>query len=65
MGIANLCVAQMEAEGTKRRVAYTRIYLMDIDGLVTTGRHHMDKSHVPYAKDMPETKNLLEVSGWN
>lgn len=62
MGIADLCIAQMEREGIKRKDARSRIYLMDADGLITQNRLHMEKEHVPYAKVMPEIKNLLEVN---
>ncbi|KAM3718889.1 NAD-dependent malic enzyme [Dirofilaria immitis] len=61
MGIANLCITQMEKEGINRKDAHSRIYLMDIDGLITQNRLHMEKEHIPYAKVMPKTKNLLEL----
>ncbi|VDK68955.1 unnamed protein product [Onchocerca ochengi] len=61
MGIANLCVAQMKKEGMKSKDAYSCIYLMDSDGLITQNRLHMEKEHILYAKIMPETKNLLEL----
>ncbi|VBB32609.1 unnamed protein product [Acanthocheilonema viteae] len=50
MGIANLCILQMEREGIKRKDARSRIYLMDSDGLITQNRLHMEKEHIPYAK---------------
>ncbi|MCP9262173.1 Malic enzyme [Dirofilaria immitis] len=50
MGIANLCITQMEKEGINRKDAHSRIYLMDIDGLITQNRLHMEKEHIPYAK---------------
>uniref|UniRef100_A0A915PK80 Malic enzyme n=1 Tax=Setaria digitata TaxID=48799 RepID=A0A915PK80_9BILA len=61
MGIANLCIAQMEKEGIQHDIACSRIYLMDANGLITKNRLHMEKEHIPYAKTMPETKNLLEL----
>ncbi|VDK29849.1 unnamed protein product [Gongylonema pulchrum] len=61
MGIAEMCVAQMLTEGLTKEEARDRIYLMDIDGLITKRRENMNDLHRPYAKDLPETKNLLEV----
>lgn len=62
MGIADLCILQMEREGIRGKDARSRIYLMDADGLITKNRLHMEKEHIPYAKVMPEIKNLLEVN---
>uniref|UniRef100_A0A915PD78 Malic enzyme n=1 Tax=Setaria digitata TaxID=48799 RepID=A0A915PD78_9BILA len=61
MGIAEMCVAQMMTEGLTKEQACDRIYLMDIDGLITKRRENLDDLHSPYAKDLPETKSLLEV----
>lgn len=52
----------MEKEGLERKDARRRIYLMDSDGLITRNRSHLEKEHAPYAKDEPETKNLLKVN---
>lgn len=62
MGIADLCILQMEREGIRRKDARSRIFLMDAEGLITQNRLHMEKEHIPYAKAMPETKSLLEVT---
>ncbi|VDN04204.1 unnamed protein product [Thelazia callipaeda] len=62
MGIAEMCVSQMVAEGLSKGEAYNRIYLLDIDGLITKQRKNISDLHIPYAKDLPDTKNLLEVS---
>ncbi|VDN05931.1 unnamed protein product [Thelazia callipaeda] len=61
MGITELCISHMETEGVKRKKARSHIYLVDINGLITKNRLHMEKQHVPYAKDMPEITNLLEL----
>ncbi|EJD74104.1 malic enzyme [Loa loa] len=61
MGIAELCVAEMITEGLTKQQAYDRIFLMDIDGLITKNRKNLSDLHKPYAKDLPETKSLLEV----
>jgi malate dehydrogenase (oxaloacetate-decarboxylating)(NADP+) len=41
--------------------AYARIYLVDIDGLITKNRRNLDPRHEPFAKDTKDTKDLLEV----
>ncbi|OZC06482.1 hypothetical protein X798_06535, partial [Onchocerca flexuosa] len=61
MGIAELCVAEMVAEGLTKEQAYDRIFLMDVNGLITKHRQNLKDIHKPYAKDLPETKSLLEV----
>lgn len=61
MGIAEMCVMQMIKEGLTREQAYDRIYLMDIDGLITKHRENLSDLHRPYAKDLPDSKSLLEV----
>lgn len=57
-----MCVAQMITEGLSKEEARERIYLMDVGGLITKHRDLTDQLHVPYAKDMADTKDLLEVS---
>ncbi|KAI6243894.1 Malic enzyme [Aphelenchoides fujianensis] len=50
-----------ESEGMSYKDACGRIYLVDIDGLVTTSRKQQQRGHAPFAKDMPEMKDLTEV----
>ncbi|KHN87945.1 NAD-dependent malic enzyme, mitochondrial [Toxocara canis] len=59
-GIAEMVVHQMQNEGISKEEACNRIYLMDIDGLVTKSRKEMNPRHVKFAKDMPETSSLVE-----
>ncbi|VDM41649.1 unnamed protein product [Toxocara canis] len=56
-----MVVHQMQNEGISKEEACNRIYLMDIDGLVTKSRKEMNPRHVKFAKDMPETSSLVEV----
>lgn len=65
MGIAELCVAEMISEGLTKEQAYNRIFLMDIDGLITKNRCSLSDLHKPYAKDLPGTTSLLEASIFN
>ena len=51
----------MESEGASYKDACANIYLMDIDGLITTRRRNMNARHEPFAKEMNETKDLLQV----
>ncbi|EYB99171.1 hypothetical protein Y032_0124g1201 [Ancylostoma ceylanicum] len=61
-GVAELCVKEMVEEGLTEEEACSRIYLMDIGGLVTKHRYNnLPDRHIKFAKDMPDTKNLLEV----
>ncbi|KJH42897.1 malic enzyme, NAD binding domain protein [Dictyocaulus viviparus] len=62
LGVAEMCVLQMIDEGLTEVEACDRIYMMDIDGLITNSRHRsLTDRHIRFAKDMTETKNLLEV----
>lgn len=60
-GIAEMIIKQMESEGLSTKDAYDRIYLVDIDGLITKTRRNLDPRHQSFAKDTPDTKDLLEV----
>uniref|UniRef100_A0A914BZX6 Malic enzyme n=1 Tax=Acrobeloides nanus TaxID=290746 RepID=A0A914BZX6_9BILA len=60
-GIAEMIIRQMESEGLSTADAYARIYLVDIDGLITKNRRNLDPRHEPFAKDAKDTKDLLEV----
>lgn len=62
MGIVELCVGEMMSQGLTKEQAYDRIFLMDVDGLITKHRDNLGSLHQPYAKDLPETKSLLEVN---
>lgn len=55
-----MCVRQMQTEGITEAEAADRIYMMDIDGLITKNRVDGAR-HSLFAKDMPETKDLLQV----
>uniref|UniRef100_A0A0N5ATC1 Malic enzyme n=1 Tax=Syphacia muris TaxID=451379 RepID=A0A0N5ATC1_9BILA len=61
-GVAEMCVRHMQTEGLSEQEAIDRIYMMDIDGLITKERcnHSTDRNTI-FAKDMPPTKDLLEV----
>ncbi|KAK0394843.1 hypothetical protein QR680_000963 [Steinernema hermaphroditum] len=61
-GIAEMCVRHMQNEGATFEEACSRIYMMDIDGLLTKNRaKSLNERHQHFAKDMPDTKDLLEV----
>uniref|UniRef100_A0A0K0FYD7 Malic enzyme n=1 Tax=Strongyloides venezuelensis TaxID=75913 RepID=A0A0K0FYD7_STRVS len=61
-GVAEMCVQQMLTEGLSHDEACDRIYLMDIDGLITKNRmNNLGERHIPFAKDLPDTKSLLDV----
>ncbi|MFH4973561.1 hypothetical protein AB6A40_000270 [Gnathostoma spinigerum] len=60
-GIAEMIVMQMLNEGLTKEEAHSRIFLMDIDGLITTKRRNLSDRHQAFAKDLNDTKDLLEV----
>ncbi|KAJ6638896.1 NADP-dependent malic enzyme [Pseudolycoriella hygida] len=63
IGIADLCCKAMEADGIPQAEARGKIWMADIDGLLTTTRKvgdlHGHKKF--YAKDHSPVKNLLEI----
>uniref|UniRef100_A0A8L8PZT0 Malic enzyme n=1 Tax=Heligmosomoides polygyrus TaxID=6339 RepID=A0A8L8PZT0_HELPZ len=62
LGIAELMVMQMMDEGASQEDACAKIHMIDINGLVTKKRaESMTERHRLFAKDMPESKNLLEI----
>lgn len=56
-----MCVQQMLSEGISYNEACSYIYLVDIDGLITTSRTNINPRHLPFAKNMPNTKDLLQI----
>lgn len=63
IGIADLCVKAMEADGCTEQQARDNIWMMDIDGLLTKGRTegNLDGHKVWYAKDHKTMKRLIDV----
>uniref|UniRef100_A0A1I8B317 Malic enzyme n=1 Tax=Meloidogyne hapla TaxID=6305 RepID=A0A1I8B317_MELHA len=61
LGIAEMVVLQMQNEGLSKEDACSKIYLMDVDGLITTSRKNIEDRHIPFAKNMPSTRSLLDV----
>lgn len=63
IGIADMCVTAMVAEGSTIDEARNRIWMMDIDGLLTKNRPegHLEGNKAYYAKDVGVKKNFLEI----
>lgn len=63
IGIADLCCQAMQADGIAPEEARGKIWMADIDGLLTTTRKDGDlHGHKKfYAKDHPPVKDLLEI----
>ncbi|XP_044730895.1 NADP-dependent malic enzyme [Chrysoperla carnea] len=63
IGIADLCVKAMQAEGTPIAEARSKIWMMDIDGLLAKDRPEgrLEGHKAFYAKDHAPCKSLLEI----
>ncbi|KAG8033970.1 hypothetical protein G9C98_008451 [Cotesia typhae] len=63
IGIADLCVKAMEADGSTEEEARNKVWMMDIDGLLTEGRKvgNLDGHKKWYAKTHQEVKSLIEL----
>jgi len=63
IGIADLCVKAMEADGCTQQEARDNIWMMDIDGLLVKHRPegHLEGHKIWYAKDYKVMKSLFEV----
>lgn len=61
LGCANLIVELLSQRGVTPEQAYSRIYMMDVDGLITKSRQNLDPDRAKYAKDHAAEKSLLKV----
>ncbi|KAH8264921.1 hypothetical protein KR038_008013 [Drosophila bunnanda] len=61
IGIANLTVKAMVVDGLGIEEAYSKIYMVDADGLLTKSRNLDAHQAVKYVKDMPPMTNLAEI----
>lgn len=61
IGIANLTVSMMMKQGLSESEAKDRIWLMDIDGLLTKDRKNLDEIKMAFAKNVETTKDLEQV----
>ncbi|XP_059476190.1 NADP-dependent malic enzyme-like [Neocloeon triangulifer] len=63
IGIADLCVRAMMAEGTPLDEARSKIWMQDIHGLLVNNRPegHLEGHKAYYAKDHPVMRNLKDV----
>ncbi|KAK6040950.1 malic enzyme, NAD binding domain protein [Cooperia oncophora] len=62
LGVAELCVLQMMDEGLSREAACDNIFVLNSKGLITKERAKtLSPRHQQFAKDLPDTKGLLDV----
>ncbi|CAD6235656.1 GSCOCG00007954001-RA-CDS [Cotesia congregata] len=63
IGIADLCVKAMEADGCTEEEARNKVWMMDIDGLLTEGRKvgNLDGHKKWYAKIHQDVKSLIDL----
>jgi len=63
IGIADLTVKAMVEDGVPLEEAYNRIYMVDIDGLLTKSRKvgNLDGHKIHYAKDVNPMSDLAEI----
>lgn len=63
IGIADLCVKAMEADGCTEQQARDNIWMMDIDGLLVKDRPegNLEGHKIWYAKDHKVMKSLIDV----
>lgn len=64
VGIANLSVLAMTEEGMSKKDAQARVFLFDIDGLLSNKRQGGVPSHATqFGKDIEPSKNFEECVG--
>ncbi|CAH0559308.1 unnamed protein product [Brassicogethes aeneus] len=63
IGIADLCVKAMESEGISQEEARSKIWMVDIDGLLAKDRPegHLEGHKAYYAKDHAPVKDFAQV----
>ncbi|CEF64616.1 NADP-dependent malic enzyme, mitochondrial [Strongyloides ratti] len=61
VGIAEMLVSHMVHEGTPFHIACDKIFMYDIDGLITKNRiPHLNRRLIHFAKNLPDSKDLYE-----
>lgn len=61
LGIAELIVDYLQENGVKKAQAVEHIALVDSKGLVTQSRQELNMDLKPFAKNIPATKDLMEI----
>lgn len=61
LGIADLCVKAMEREGISEAEARQRIWMIDVDGLVTKCRGQLLGHQEYYAKEHAPERDFLKI----
>jgi malate dehydrogenase (oxaloacetate-decarboxylating)(NADP+) len=61
IGVAELCVQQMQSEGLSFDEACSRIFMFNSRGLMTRTMPNLSDRQKCFVKDMPDTTSLVEV----
>jgi malate dehydrogenase (oxaloacetate-decarboxylating)(NADP+) len=61
IGIANMIVEAMVAEGRTREDSRKRVTLLDVNGLIEASRNDLNPSQAVYARDLKPTRDLAEA----
>lgn len=60
-GIANLLALKMQLLGDTKEEAYSRFFMFDIKGLLTTNRKDLQDFQLPFAKNIDDGQNFADA----
>lgn len=60
-GIANLLALKMQLIGASKEEAFSKFFMFDINGLLTTNRKDLQDFQLPFAKDLEDNRNFADA----